>query len=433
MDPDNESEVLCRSAKAERSLTPQLTMPGGGAKNWCWTYNRGDDVHDEEWEQMIERFQSLGELDQVLYLVFQQERGSSGHRDHLQGYVQLNRRCSLAAVKRDVFMSCTVHLIVAKSTPQQNRTYCTKDEGRISGPFEYGTVQNSQGHRTDLDEAAELVRTQGAAQVARVFPVQYVRWNKGLHMLEAQLQRLGATAMREPVNCAVLWGPTDLGKSHAAFTLDSPAESFVVPIQNTGALWFDGYQEQRTLIFDDFDPKTVPYRTLLRVCDRYRLELPVKGGFVVGQWKNVIFTANDPPDQWYQAEEPYQGGPLERRLGLVLPAFDRNACAVFKAAFITTFYQEIALDELNSQEGPEVDPEESGNNVQTPRDPVAEFVNSDTLLSDITVAEPEDADAFVGGFNEEHLDDEWLSLEAELAALEPDSELTEPWGDFDSE
>ncbi len=428
MVPDIETEVPCRSAKAERSLTPQLTMPGGGAKNWCWTYNRGDDVSDEEWKQMIDRFTSLGELDQVLYLVFQQERGSSGHRDHLQGYVQLNRRCSLVAVKRDVFMSCTVHLIVAKGTPQQNRTYCTKDEGRISGPYEHGDIQHGQGHRTDLDLAAELVRTQGAAQVAREFPTQYVRWNKGLHMLEAQLQRFQADPMREVVNCAVLWGPTDLGKSHAAFTLDSPADTFVVPIQNTGNLWLDGYQGQRTLIFDDFDPKTVPYRTLLRICDRYRLELPVKGGFVVAHWRNVVFTANDPPDQWYQSEEPYQGGPLERRLGLVLPAFDRNACAVFKAAFITTFYDEIAFDDQTATHVPEVEPEESGNNVADSSGPVAE---SEILFTNAkkTQEMSEDADAFVGGFDPEALEEEWFSLEAELAALEPDSEVTEPFGD----
>ncbi len=428
MVPDIETAVPCPSAKAERRFTPQLTMPGGGAKNWCWTYNRGDDVSDEEWNQMLDRFQSLGDLPQVMYLVFQQERGSEGHRDHLQGYVQLNRRCSLAAVKRDVFMSCTVHLIVAKGTPQQNRTYCTKDEGRISGPFEFGEVQAGQGHRTDLDLAAELVRTQGAAQVARDFPVQYVRWNKGLHLLEAQLQRFGANAMREVVNCAVLWGPTDLGKSHAAFTLDTPADTFVVPVQNSGALWFDGYQGQRTLIFDDFDPKTVPYRTLLRVCDRYRLELPVKGGFVVANWRNIVFTANDPPAQWYQSEEPYEGGPLERRLGLVLPAFDRNTCGLFKGSFITTFYPESAWDELNPQEGPDVEPEAAGNNVAAASGPVAE---SDAVAE--LTQDAEDAHAFVGGFDPDALEEEWYSLEAELAALEPDSEVTEPWGDFDSE
>ncbi len=382
---------------------------------------------------MVERFQTLGELEQVIYLVFQQERGSAEQRDHLQGYVQLSRRCSLAAVKRDVFMSCTVHLIVAKGSPQKNRTYCTKDEGRISGPYEFGEVQAGTGHRTDLDQAAELVRTQGAAQVARDFPAQYVRWNKGLKALEAQLQRFGASAMREVVNCAVLWGPTDLGKSHAAFTLDSPADTFVVPIQNSGALWFDGYEGQRTLIFDDFDPKTVPYRTLLRVCDRYRLELPVKGGFVVGKWRNVVFTANDPPAQWYQKEEPYEGGPLERRLGLVLPVFDRNACGLFKAAFITTFFEELVDNELKGPEGPEVDPEVAGNNVAATSGPVAESADSDTVVFNTTVAEPEDADAFVGGFDVEALDEEWFSLEAELAALEPDSEVTEPFGDSYSE
>jgi len=407
--------------------TARSKMPSS-AKNWCWTYNREDGIPDDEWEQMIERFQSLGTVDEVLYLVFQQERGSGTSREHLQGYVQLNRRCTMATVKRDVFMSTSVHLEIARGTPTQNTTYCTKEEGRISGPYEFGTVQDGQGHRTDLDAAAQLVLNSGAARVAREMPATYIRYSRGLHSLESELHRSDSDVLRPPVSCAVLWGPTDVGKSHAAVTLDTSEETFIVPIQNSGALWFDGYNGQRTIIFDDFEPKCVPYRTLLRICDRYRLELPVKGGFVVGKWSNVIFTANDPPDQWYQSEEPYRGGPLERRLGLVLPVFDRNACGLFRASYIMTFYEEMPLSESTGLAIPNVEPEAAGNTVQQPRGTVA---NSDDPVSHNTVAE--DADAFVGGFDVEALDEEWYSLEAELAALEPESELTEPFGDWEEE
>jgi len=118
---------------------------------------------------------------------------------------------------------------------------------------------------------------------------------------------------------------------------------------------------------------------------------------------------------------------------LVLPVFDRNSTGLFRAAFTTTFYDEIALDDQTATHGPEVDPEVAGNNEQQLRDPVAEseilFTNAKKTQENLA----EDADAFVGGFNEDHLDDDWLSLEAELAALEPDEELTEPFGTFDEE
>jgi len=414
------------SCQGRRVLHTARSKMAGSAKNWCWTYNRETGVLDDEWEQMVERFQSLGSVDEVVYLVFQQERGSGTSRDHLQGYVQLNRRCTMATVKRDVFMSTTVHLEKARGTPKQNHTYCTKDEGRVSGPWEFGTICDGQGARTDLKKAAELVKNSGAARVAEEMPSIYIRYSKGLHSLESQLRRSNTEVLRPPVSCAVLVGPTGVGKSHAAVTLDTAEETFIVPIQNTGALWFDGYNGQRTIIFDDFDTKCVPYRTLLRICDRYRLELPVKGGFVVANWSNVVFTANDPPNQWYQSEEPYHGGPLERRLGLVLDVFDRNACGLFRASYITTFYPEIPL-ESTGLTIPEVEPEVAGNTEQQPRESVAESADSDAVaeMAQDFVAGVEDA--FVGGFNEEHLDDDWLSLEAELAALEPES-LTEPFG-----
>ncbi len=424
---DNETEIPCPSAKAERSLTQQERMSRSGAKNWCFTYNRENGVPDEEWEQMVERFQTLGTLDSIKYLVFQQERGSGSSRDHLQGYVMLNRRCTLATVKRDVFLSTTVHLEVARGTPTQNKTYCTKEDGRVAGPWEFGDMTTNQGQRSDMDEAAALVKNSGAAQVALDLPNVYIRYTKGLHALEAQLSRSSSDVMRPPVSCAVLWGPTDVGKSHAALTLDTPEQTFIVPIQNSGALWFDGYCGQRTIVFDDFDPKCVPYRTLLRICDRYRLELPVKGGFVVGKWSNVVFTANDPPNQWYQSEEPYQGGPLERRLGLVLACFDRGSCGLFRASFITTFYDEIAFDELNSTVSPEVHPEVAGNTEQQLPGTVAE---SENLPNQEGVAES-DAAAFVGGFQVDELDLYEEQLATELAALVPDDELTEPFGSFE--
>ena len=404
-------------------------MPGS-AKNYCWTYNRPGDTPDETWEALIERMKLVGEVAGVIYHVFQHERGDGTERDHLQGYTSLDRRCTMITVKRDFFMGLSVWLTPAKGTPQQNKTYCTKVSTRISGPWEFGAMPAASGRRTDLEDAAEIVQTRGPAQVAIDFPALYIRHYRGLHALDSQLQRLNAPVLRDPCNCAVMWGPTDLGKSHAATAMDSPLDTFIVPIQNTGNIWFDGYNGQRTVIFDDFDPKTVPFRTLLRICDRFRLEIPVKGGFVLASWTNVIFTANLPPHTWYNEAEMrqiYRGGPLERRLGLVHSCATRPDCGLFKAAFITRFFPEIPLDEDSATVVPEVVPEVDGNIERQPRESVAE-------TQDFDFFETEDADAFVGGFDPEALDAYEAEIDAELAAFDlEDLDPTQPFGSFQEE
>ncbi len=400
------------------------------AKNWCWTYNRPDETPDDVWEQLKERMKLVGTEDGVEFLVFQAERGSGG-REHLQGYIMLNRRCSLAGVKRDFFHVNEIHLEVARGTPQQNISYCSKNDDRLDGPFEFGAVTSGAGARTDLYEAAVVVQTRGVAAVAADMPDLYIKYHRGLKAYAQLHQRLNAPAMREVPYVAVIWGSTGLGKSHTAFTMDDRGETFVVPIQNKGTLWFDGYEGQRTLIFDDFDPTTVPYRTLLRLLDRYRLEIAVKGDFVLAQWQNIILTSNHPPSLWYPPHEAgqYEGGPLERRLELVYGVSTREECNDFQEVFLRRFFPDEPEDAQNTAtDAPGVAPEVGGNTEPPP--PVqASQKNED--LPDWAVAAQMDAEALLGGFAPEDLDEDWKKLNAELDALGADSDITEPFSEFD--
>ena len=44
--------------------------------------------------------------------------------------------------------------------------------------------------------------------------------------------------------------------------------------------WFDGYDGQDTAIFDDFRASGNRFSYILRLIDRYPMDVPVKGGFV---------------------------------------------------------------------------------------------------------------------------------------------------------
>lgn len=102
-------------------------------------------------------------------------------------------------------------------------------------------------------------------------------------------------------------GPPGSGKSRSAWN------DFKVTYSHAGDRWFDGYDADERVLFDDFDgwKSGISYRKLLQLTDRYPMRVPVKGGFV--QWipKMIIFTTNVHPERWYP-DEDY--APLERRI-----------------------------------------------------------------------------------------------------------------------
>jgi len=97
------------------------------AKHWCFTINNYE-------EDEIDRLSKLIETPSVRYLVFQQEEGESG-TPHIQGYICLAGKQRLSGVKK--LVGDRAHCEVARGSPQQNRSYCTKTETRKSGTDSY--------------------------------------------------------------------------------------------------------------------------------------------------------------------------------------------------------------------------------------------------------------------------------------------------------
>ncbi len=115
----------------------------------------------------------------------------------------------------------------------------------------------------------------------------------------------------------VYWGSTGTGKSYRCLQegIDwADVVPYYMPIlQEGGPVWTDGYLGDRAVIFEDFDGSQVPYRTLLRLLDRYPVKPPYKGGY--NNWcpQLILINSNLHPQMWYP-KEVWACGPLERRL-----------------------------------------------------------------------------------------------------------------------
>ncbi len=101
----------------------------------------------------------------------------------------------------------------------------------------------------------------------------------------------------------MVWGPTGTGKTYGAikymaskFGNDFHVQRFRPHVEE----WWDGYVSQPGIIIEEFEGSdVVSYSRLLAILDRYQLLLPVKGGFKQARFKEVIFTSNRSPEDWY--------------------------------------------------------------------------------------------------------------------------------------
>ena len=168
--------------------------------------------------------------------------------------------------------------------------YCTKGEIIID------TNESVQGRRSDLEYGITAMKSGGLDQVAEEHPMVFVKYHKGL---EALRQRLVKTKKRYEVEIIYLWSEQKgTGKSHMAREIDEDLYNVPEPNQNGGALWFDGYEGEETILLDDFYG-WIKYSTLLQITDIYPMRVAVKTSFAKREWTRVIITSNLPPEELY--------------------------------------------------------------------------------------------------------------------------------------
>lgn len=73
----------------------------------------------------------------MVWLVYQLEQGEQAKVFHWQGAVYFRHAVSFATMKR---LLPRGHIESAKGTPEEVRKYCTKNETRVRGPFEFGSM-----------------------------------------------------------------------------------------------------------------------------------------------------------------------------------------------------------------------------------------------------------------------------------------------------
>lgn len=323
------------------------------------------------------------------FLVFQRETGANG-TPHLQGYAQGKGSIAWNTWKR--LLTDRAAFFAAKGTPRENYDYCTKEDTRDAGtvPFVRGVIPQP-GQRTDIEGLVSLAKdpTKRMRDIIDSNGEGFVRYYKGIDRVRS--------IFSEPrrFQTEVLWfyGSTGTGKSRLADSLAPDA------YWKSNDKWFDGYDpiEHDDIIIDDFRSNFHTFNFILRLFDRYPMQVEIKGGTTNFRAKRIFVTTSKHPLQTWETRSEEALDQLIRRLSVIvefLPGgikrFDKGDASCLEGGGVVDCTQPPRRFRASQAEeadeprigGPVVDEEEEWSKLMHDLDDNLKNANDENFLND---------------------------------------------------
>lgn len=233
------------------------------------------------------------------YLVYGRETCPTTGTPHLQGYIEFVNRKSLAMVKT---LIPRAHLLPAKGTAEENRTYCSKEDPLFHEQGEF----TSQGKRTDLVQLlADIKQGNDHRTLIDDHPEAFFKY----HVAIDKAMTLFAPKRNWVMHVEWIYGPTGTGKSH--YANEAAGEDVY---RKPPGKWWDGYTGQNTVILDEYRPDWWTFYYLLLLLDKYPLTVEIKGGTRSFSSRVILITAPIRWDKMYQKQDDEKLNQLGRRI-----------------------------------------------------------------------------------------------------------------------
>lgn len=266
----------------------------------------------------------------ITYLCFQEEVGGAEGTHHLQGYLELDRAMTIAAVLalppfRDLHADgYSFTLLPRRGTQAQAIAYCSKeDDTSIPGSFTEIGAPKAQGARSDLVAVRDAVNAKRSREDLWEdhFPTM-VRYHKAI----TEYTRIRTRPRSWKTVVFFLVGPPGTGKTRTATTLCSYLAStlgesryYVFPEKRTG-FWCDDYDRQGVAFLDEMDGNRMTPTQFNSLADRYECVVPAHG--TAGHQflaKYLVVCSNYLPKYWWRQRSKVQTEQVMRRLDVVIP------------------------------------------------------------------------------------------------------------------
>lgn len=259
-------------------------------RRWCATWNNFPENAFELVEKQV----------QLRFAICGVESAPSTGTVHLQCYFEYKIPKTMTTIKNQTGSS--IHLEPARGSQQQNITYCGK-EGKA---IQFGTPASGKASGGDIRDMI-----QNGVSIKDIYNQDEFCNGPAIKLAETILKYEGGPKyiQREVI---WIWGPSGTGKTHMA----CEATSDDVWISNGSLRWFQGYYGQAEAIFDDIRSSDVEYNMLLRLLDRYRLQVEIKGGSCPWLATKIFITCPHHPKKFLENGE--DSGQLIRRITQII-------------------------------------------------------------------------------------------------------------------
>lgn len=234
------------------------------------------------------------------------EIGAKGDKPHTHLYIYKKTQIRFSAVKK---WFPPAHIDYPNGTPKQCRDYIRK-EGNYKGTEKENTnlketfeemgecPESKQGKRTDLDTLYQMIKD-GMSDFEIL--EQEPKFMKRLDLIEKTRQILLNKEHKEKIrNVEVIYryGKSGSGKTRSIYTEYGFADVFRI----TDYLHpFDGYRNEKVIVFEEFYSSNVKINDMLNYLDVYPLTLPSRYNNKQACYEKVYINSNIPLDKQYQS------------------------------------------------------------------------------------------------------------------------------------
>jgi len=321
----------------------------------------------------------------VVFVVWQEEWAPQTHTPHLQGYciTKANPKSKAGFTIKwcKENLNGKAHWEARMGSHKQAVQYCTKDESRggsenlnndirknLYGPWTLGEWKDQEETRSEVGERSKKVNLLDVKAAIDAGATEGMLWEKHFSQMlrygngfkNYQLVKSAGTRVQPFV--IVLWGEPGCGKSAKALEIATANGGGHWFSSTNDKAWWDGYNphQHKVVVFDDFKGG-IPYTTLLRVLDRYPLQVEGKGYTLQFNPAVIVITSNFKPNEWYfqgQADANFDCSALLRRLeapygktiemkktpGFKAPEDQININEVFDDICNGAFFKELAKE-----------------------------------------------------------------------------------------